>query len=61
MLAVKTVNGDAKDRVGPAFPLDHIILCLSEDAVLRAEEGSQPAPAVTSEDLGYVPEIRSDA
>src|SRR6266481_8412229 len=38
MFGVQRVNGNAKTRMLVAFPLHHVVLCLSKKSVLRAKE-----------------------
>ena len=39
MFAVQTVNGNAQPRMFVTLPFDHVVLRLTEKAVLRTEEG----------------------
>ena len=55
MPAVKTVNRDIIIGVEPAFPFDHIVLCLPEDTVLREKMAANRHSAFMT--YQYIPEI----
>ena len=41
MFTVQAINGNSQFGVGVAFPLDHVVLGVPLDAVLRAKEGRE--------------------
>src|SRR6185436_17654094 len=47
MVAVKTVDRDVQTRMLVTFPFHHVVLCLTEKAVLRAEKGGEAKQIAT--------------
>jgi len=61
MLSVETPDRDTQDGISSAFPLNHIVLRLPGEAVLRTKECSKGATAAVVEDFSNEPEIGGDA
>jgi hypothetical protein len=58
-VGVERVHGDAERRVAPVRRLDHVVLLLAEDAVLRREERRE-APAAFRDEIAGVTEPAVD-
>src|SRR5215468_8746236 len=56
-LAVKRMNHNASARIAEALPLDHVVLRLAANSVLRSEKGRQIDVGMAVKQVGGVPEI----
>ena len=59
-LAVERVHGDAADLVAAVPRLDHVVLHVGSEAVLRAEDGGKARARVHGQAVGDVPQVSID-